>query len=274
MGGCLIVVALIIVAVLVGTDNVFMGILSFALSVGLLWLYFRKISRLRKPKKRKQYDFLASEEEGFERMLMMLVAEVIRVDKVDTSSEVLYIQEALSKHFSAGKVANLMNWLKENLDESHDYVMVCRALAGRFELSSRMQLLHLLVGIVTADGLLKKKEYEMVKEMARHMRVPYMILSHVMAMFQYEKEWERWKKRSYSRPKARSKTSLNQAYAILGIGSSVSDKAVKKAYRKLAVLHHPDKVIHLGKEHQKVAKEKFQKIQEAYEIIKKSRNMA
>ena len=42
----------------------------------------------------------------------------------------------------------------------------------------------------------------------------------------------------------------------------------------MAVKHHPDKVVHLGEEFRKAAKEKFQKIQGAYHSIKKERGIA
>ena len=48
---------------------------------------------------------------------------------------------------------------------------------------------------------------------------------------------------------------------------------MKKAYRKAAIKHHPDKVSHLGEEVRKAAEEKFSKVNEAYERIKKSRGM-
>jgi DnaJ like chaperone protein len=60
-------------------------------------------------------------------------------------------------------------------------------------------------------------------------------------------------------------------YQILEITRSATDDEVKKAYRKMAVKYHPDKVSHLGPEHQDAAKEKFQKLTEAYERIKKER---
>ena len=41
----------------------------------------------------------------------------------------------------------------------------------------------------------------------------------------------------------------------------------------MAMKNHPDKVSTLGPEVQKAAQEKFQKIQEAYETIKKQRGM-
>ena len=53
--------------------------------------------------------------------------------------------------------------------------------------------------------------------------------------------------------------------------ASATDDEVKKAYRKMAISHHPDKVASMGEEYQKGAQEKFMKIQEDYENIKKTR---
>ena len=63
----------------------------------------------------------------------------------------------------------------------------------------------------------------------------------------------------------------DNAYKILEIEKSVTNEEVKKAYRKMAKKYHPDKVIHLGKEHQKGAEEKFRQVQQAYETIQKER---
>jgi DnaJ like chaperone protein len=62
-------------------------------------------------------------------------------------------------------------------------------------------------------------------------------------------------------------------YKILGIESSATDDEIKKAYRKMAVKYHPDKVASLGEEYVKGAQEKFQKIQEAYDNLKKLRGI-
>ena len=61
------------------------------------------------------------------------------------------------------------------------------------------------------------------------------------------------------------------AYKILEVDAKASDEEVKKAYRKMAIKFHPDKVAHLGDEFQVSAKEKFQKVNEAFETIKKER---
>ena len=63
--------------------------------------------------------------------------------------------------------------------------------------------------------------------------------------------------------------SSDMAYKILEINASATQAEIKAAYRKMAKKYHPDKVLHLGKEHQKGAEEKFRKVQEAYEQLQK-----
>ena len=66
---------------------------------------------------------------------------------------------------------------------------------------------------------------------------------------------------------------VDSDYKVLGVDPTASDEEVKKAYRKMAIKFHPDKVAQMGEEYQKGAKEKFQKIQDSYEAIKKRRGM-
>ena len=66
---------------------------------------------------------------------------------------------------------------------------------------------------------------------------------------------------------------LDDAYAILGVGKSASDDEIKKAYRRLMSQHHPDKLVSKGlpEEMIKIATEKTQEIRKAYELVKNSR---
>lgn len=66
---------------------------------------------------------------------------------------------------------------------------------------------------------------------------------------------------------------LSDAYAILGVSEQASDAEVKKAYRRQMSQHHPDKLVSQGlpEEMMKLAVEKSQEIQKAYEIIQKAR---
>ena len=60
---------------------------------------------------------------------------------------------------------------------------------------------------------------------------------------------------------------------MLEVAESAPDAEVKKAYRRMAVKFHPDKVGDMGEDYQKQARARFDRIQVAYEEIKKQRGM-
>jgi DnaJ like chaperone protein len=72
---------------------------------------------------------------------------------------------------------------------------------------------------------------------------------------------------------AAAKTSLQDAYLLLGVGETVSDAELKKTYRRMMSQHHPDKLVSKGLPEQMIkdATEKTQQIKAAYELIRESR---
>lgn len=58
-----------------------------------------------------------------------------------------------------------------------------------------------------------------------------------------------------------------QAYAVLGLEDGASLDEVKRAYRRLAQVHHPDKFAALGREAVAAATSTFQRIQDAYQYL-------
>lgn len=59
------------------------------------------------------------------------------------------------------------------------------------------------------------------------------------------------------------------AYEVLGISRTASNEAIQDAYRGRMKEYHPDKVAHLGEELQKLAHEKSQQIQHAYQQLRR-----
>lgn len=242
---------------------------AFVGATSFTWLYIQ-VKNIQ-TKKTKKYAFLEFEND-FGNSLIQLVATVIKVDGKQSDSEFRYIEQALLEHFSAERVNKMIVRIKKIiLSESIGYRAICARVRHDFDISSKVQLMHLLIGICAADGLLTKSENAMLKDIALQMRVPYRTYVSLLNMFHFVHEGaeQREKKKVYS-----SKLLFKQAIAILGLTEDASVESIKKAYRKLALQHHPDRVIHLGPEYQKSAKEKFQIISDAYEYVKKVKNFS
>lgn len=78
------------------------------------------------------------------------------------------------------------------------------------------------------------------------------------------------RRRSSAPPSRQAGSSLREAYTLLGVSNDANKATVKRAYRKLMSQHHPDKLVSKGmpEEMLKLATDKTQQIQKAYEQIK------
>jgi DnaJ like chaperone protein len=72
--------------------------------------------------------------------------------------------------------------------------------------------------------------------------------------------------------KTDSDLTFDEACTILGINTNSSVDEIKTAYKTKVKEYHPDKVSGLGEELQKLAQQKTQQINSAYNTIKKFRN--
>lgn len=190
-------------------------------------------------------DFLLS--------LIVLTAAVMKADGVVKKGELDYVKKYFLQNFGQEVANDAIRMLRDILKQQIPIEDVSRQIANNLDYSSRLQLLHYLFGISKADGHTHTSEVLIIERIAKNMQVSANDFSSIKSMFVAD---------------------ANAAYATLGLKNTASNDEVKKAYRKMAVEFHPDKVAYLGEDVQKSAKEKFQKINEAYETIKKERQMA
>lgn len=190
----------------------------------------------------------------FATMLTALSAAVMKADGRPLKVELEYIKSFFSRQFGPQFLNAHLQTLKHFLD-SPDIPLdqICNDIKLRTQLEVRIQLLHYLFGIARADGHVAEGEINLLRRIAVMLDIPATDYESIKSMFYRD---------------------ANADYHVLGVDPSATDEDVKKAYRQMAIRYHPDKVIHMGEEYQKGAKEKFQKVQEAYENIKKQRGMA
>ena len=116
----------------------------------------------------------------------------------------------------------------------------------------RLLLLQYLYGIAKADGQVHTAEVEVIRRIATYLGIS-------------DKDRASIEEHFY-RIKA-------NPYTVLEVAPEASDAEIKRAFRRLAVKFHPDKVGDLGEAHQAAAKERFIAVQAAYEQIKSERGM-
>ena len=184
--------------------------------------------------------------------LLILSAAVMRSDEKIMKSELDYVRNFFLRQFGADYTERQMLMLREILKQEISLPEVCQQIRQYMDYPSRLQLLHFLFGVAWADGTYHPKELETIEEIGRLLGIRLPDYSSVKAMFVKD---------------------TTSAYAILEITPDASDEELKKAYRKMAFKYHPDRVTHLGEDIQKAAHGKFQELNNAYDEIKKQRNL-
>lgn len=185
-------------------------------------------------------------------ILMALSAAVMKADGKVLKVELSYVKAFFKQQFGNQFSPEHLQVLKNYLDSDIPITQICADVRIHLRPESRLQLVHYLFGIAQVDGDVSPQELNVIANIALMMGIPQTDFDSVKNMFY---------------------RNVDSDYKILGIEENATDDEVKRAYRKMAVKFHPDKVAQMGEEFQKGAKEKFQKIQEAYEAIKKRRGM-
>lgn len=190
-------------------------------------------------------DFTAS--------LLVLSAAVMKSDGRTMKSELDYVKKFLVLQFGEVQALEQVAMLKEILKQDIPLEQVCMQIRQYMPHSQRLQIIHYLFGISKADGHVHPAELSTIENISRYLAVSDADFLSLKSMYFRD---------------------VNSDYKILETEPTASDEEVKKTYRKMAVKFHPDKVGDLGDEVQRAAKEKFQKVQDAYENIKKQRGMS
>ena len=179
--------------------------------------------------------------------LIVLIACVMKADGLVKKSEVNHIKPFLLKNY--GEEGE-----RETLQKHINPVGVSRPIAQHVNYSTRLEILHLLLAVAMAHGEMADSEVQVVETIVEHMGIQPMDYRSLLSMYRRDAD-------------------PNWAYTALEITPQATDEEVKRAYRRMAMKYHPDKVSNAGEEVQRSATEKFHIINQAYETIKQARGI-
>jgi DnaJ like chaperone protein len=194
---------------------------------------------------------------AFEISLLILSSVVIKADGKVLKSELDYVKKFFTNTFGAAKsneYFRIFNSLNKQ-DLLSKLRQVCLQLNSHINHSSRLEIIHFLFGVSAADNEIHPKEVEQIQRIATYMNINPYDFESIKSMFL-----------------AGGSGNDENWYRILGIKKQATDSEVKKAYRKMAVKYHPDKLQGVSEDIKKLSEEKFLKVKEAYEQIMKGRS--
>ncbi|RIA08306.1 DnaJ like chaperone protein [Flavobacteriaceae bacterium MAR_2010_72] len=187
----------------------------------------------------------------FEVSLLILASVVIKADGKQDQREMDFVRQQFVGMYGKDRANNAFKLFKNISKQDIPLRDVCLQIRQMMNHASRLQLIHFLFGIAKADGMVVETEVNTIHTISNYLGINQLDFESIKAMF-------------YS--------GTDNAYKILEITKDASNDEIKAAYRKMAKKYHPDKVLHLGEEHQKGAEEKFRQVQDAYEQLQKERN--
>lgn len=189
---------------------------------------------------------------AFGMSLLVLIAAVMKADGKVVKSELDYVKQFFVRQFGQENAQEALRMLRDLLKQDIPLKDVCLQINRNMDYASRLQLIHMLFGVAGADNTIHPSEIKVIGSISDYLGISSSDYLSLKNMFIPE---------------------TDSSYKILEIDRAATNEEVKKAYRKMALKYHPDKVSHLGEDFRKTADEKFKKMNEAYEKIKKERNI-
>ena len=211
--------------------------------------------------------------DNFLNVLLVLTADVAKTDDDRMlRSELQYIKNYLLRTFGPDIAQMALFQLRDILEKEYDIAYTCHQYSKKATLQEKLVILQFLLGLAASDGNISTNELKKIRDISDWLGINREDFEALKAMYaHYTGGYYQSENRSYQT--YTNKSYLENDYRVLEINSTATDAEVKKAYRTQAMKHHPDKVNHLGEDIRKAAEERFAKLNQSYERIKKARGI-
>ncbi|HCB63242.1 MAG: hypothetical protein A2W93_11275 [Bacteroidetes bacterium GWF2_43_63] len=188
----------------------------------------------------------------FRLALLALLAAVMKVDRKNLKVELDFIKQVFTNTFGGQFTKQSMPLLKELLEKDIPVRDICLQIRSHMDHAARLELVNVLFSLSMIDKELHPAEDDLMKRIAMWLGITEKDYNSMHSVHIPDAGW---------------------AYKVLEVSSDASDDEVRKAYRRMAMKYHPDRVAHLGDDVAKTAGEKFKAVNKAWEEIKKERKI-
>ncbi|XPV70208.1 MAG: TerB family tellurite resistance protein [Halarcobacter sp.] len=205
-------------------------------------------------------------------LLVALMAKVAKADGQVCELEAQMLKHTfsdISRHFeNADEIREKLKEIYAKEKESFDNTLdICNKLYSitKFDYQKRVKIMEYLLNLAFIDKEFSKTEFMITEDIANALKIKKSDFENMIKAFE----------NFYRDQKNNQALSIEKAYEVLEASPSDDNNTLKKRYRTLVKKHHPDILSGQGANESIIeeATRKLQEINEAYEIIKKERNI-
>ncbi len=230
--------------------------------------------------------------------ILHLLAEVMKADEKQIKCELDRVKATIRRYYlTEEEQKNALKQFQSILnDKKKSYLnKICRIVNLQFDYAAKSELIMELLAVAYADDHFDTTEETIIQKIVKNLNITSQEYKSIYILFmnkykqgeykyenynEYNKNWENenknkdsGKSKSNSNRSRSGSISVSEAYDILGVEGNASDAEIKKAYRVLAMMYHPDKFSSLGDEAIRQATESMKQINMAWDVVKEARGM-
>ncbi len=129
---------------------------------------------------------------------------------------------------------------------------------------------QILYEIAYDTGMNHPEQFSLLQWLETYFNLPPSIINYIKQIAYYSRAQENSGGYQYSQTSTQSRQNeLEAAWNLFGLKPNATTEEIKKSYRRLAKEYHPDRYATMPEELRNKAKEKFQQISSAYELLMK-----
>lgn len=205
-------------------------------------------------------------------LLVSLMAKVAKADGQVCELEAQMLKHTfndISSHFeNSEEIREKLKTIYAKEKESFDNTLeICQNLYSvtKHDYSKRVKIMEYLLNLAFIDKDFSDTERMITEDIANALKIKIADFEKLVNAFMS----------FYKEQKNNASLSLEKAYEVLEANKEDDNNVLKKKYRNLVKKHHPDIISGQGAEQSIIdeATRKLQEINEAYELIKKERNI-